>query len=41
VHIEVVVKGVAKSFTSRYLQVWRREPSGWRMASWQSTPVPA
>jgi ketosteroid isomerase-like protein len=40
VAIEVVVKGITKSFTSRYLQVWRREAGGWRMASWQSTPVP-
>jgi hypothetical protein len=40
VAIEVIVKGTTKSFTSRYLQVWRREAGGWRMASWQSTPVP-
>jgi len=41
VRIQVVVKGGAKDFVSRYLQVWRREPQGWRMASWQSTLVPA
>jgi ketosteroid isomerase-like protein len=41
VRIDVVARGNAKSFTSRYLQVWRRESSGWRMASWQSTLVPA
>jgi hypothetical protein len=41
VRIEVVVKGTHKAFTSRYLQVWRREGAAWRMASWQSTPVPA
>ena len=40
VRIQVVVKGTAKDFVSRYLQVWRRGPDGWRMASWQSTPVP-
>ncbi|MEI7447294.1 MAG: nuclear transport factor 2 family protein [Burkholderiales bacterium] len=41
VRIQVVAKGAAKDFVSRYLQVWRREPQGWRMASWQSTLVPA
>lgn len=41
VRIQVVVKGTMKEFVSRYLQVWRRDPSGWRMVSWQSTPVPA
>lgn len=41
VRIQVVVKGTPKDFVSRYLQVWRREGDGWRMASWQSTPVPA
>lgn len=39
VRIQVVVKGAAKDFTSRYLQVWRRDGSGWRMTSWQSTPM--
>jgi ketosteroid isomerase-like protein len=39
VRIQVVVKGATKDFVSRYLQVWRRGESGWRMASWQSTPV--
>lgn len=38
--IQVVVKGTTKDFVSRYLQVWRRGPRGWQMASWQSTPVP-
>jgi ketosteroid isomerase-like protein len=41
VRIDVVVKAGPKSFVSRYLQVWRRGPSGWQMVSWQSTPVPA
>lgn len=41
VRIQVVAKGVEKDFVSRYLQVWRREGGAWRMASWQSTPVPA
>jgi ketosteroid isomerase-like protein len=41
VRIEVVVKGTPKAFTSRYLQVWRRGPQGWQVASWQSTLVPA
>lgn len=41
VRIQVVVKGAEKDFKSRYLQVWRRDASGWRMASWQSTPMPA
>jgi hypothetical protein len=37
----VALKGTDKDFVSRYLQVWRREAGGWRMASWQSTLVPA
>ncbi len=41
VRIQVVVKGTPKDFVSRYLQVWRRDADGWRMVSWQSTPVPA
>lgn len=41
VAIEVIVKGTPKAFTSRYLQVWRREGGTWRIASWQSTPLPA
>ena len=41
VRIEVIAKGAAKDFVSRYLQVWRRENGAWRMASWQSTLVPA
>ena len=41
VRIDVIVRGTPKEFVSRYLQVWRRDASGWRMASWQSTPVPA
>lgn len=39
-HIQVVVKGTTKDFVSRYLQVWRKGPQGWQMASWQSTLVP-
>jgi len=41
VRIEVLVKGTPKDFVSRYLQVWRRDESGWRMVAWQSTPMPA
>jgi ketosteroid isomerase-like protein len=41
VRIQVVVKGTPKDFVSRYLQVWRRDADGWKMVSWQSTPVPA
>jgi len=39
VQIEVKVQGTAKTIQSRYLQVWTRGPKGWRMASWQSTPL--
>jgi hypothetical protein len=41
VRIQVVARGADKDFVSRYLQVWRREGGAWRMASWQSTLVPA
>lgn len=39
--IEVRVQGTPKSIATRFLQVWRRSADGWRMASWQSTPIPA
>lgn len=39
--IQVMARGTMKDFVSRYLQVWRRGPQGWQMASWQSTLVPA
>ena len=41
VRIEVEVKGTSKVVMSRYLQVWARRAGGWRMVSWQSTPIPA
>lgn len=41
VQIDVVVKGTTKKVMSRYLAVWRRESGSWRMAAWQSTPIPA
>ncbi|HVL59216.1 MAG TPA: hypothetical protein VM491_22210, partial [Burkholderiaceae bacterium] len=39
--IDVSVQGRRKTVYSRYLQVWRRGPQDWQMASWQSTPLPA
>jgi len=41
VKIDVVARGNAKQFTSRYLQVWRREQGVWKLAALQSTPLPA
>jgi ketosteroid isomerase-like protein len=41
VKIDVVARGTPKQFTSRYLQVWRRENGAWKLAALQSTPLPA
>ena len=41
VQIDVVVKGTPKKVMSRYLAVWLRQGGVWRMAAWQSTPIPA
>ena len=42
VEIDVVVRDKGrKHFRSRYLQAWALEDGGWRMVSWQSTPLPA
>jgi ketosteroid isomerase-like protein len=41
VQIDVTVKGTVKKITSRYLAVWMRQGGVWRMAAWQSTPIPA
>ena len=40
VQIDVTVKGTAKKVMSRYLAVWLRQGGVWRMAAWQSTPIP-
>jgi hypothetical protein len=37
--IDVVSGGTPRAFVSRYLQVWVQGADGWRMASWQSTPL--
>ena len=41
VRIDVTVKGTPKTVMSRYLAVWMRQGGVWRMAAWQSTPIPA
>lgn len=41
VRIEVTVKGTPKVVMSRYLAVWLRQAGVWRLAAWQSTPIPA
>lgn len=41
VAIDVVAKGNPKVFTSRFLQVWRREGGAWKLVALQSTPLPA
>ena len=38
--IHVRVGGADKVVSSRYLQVWARRAGGWKMISWQSTPIP-
>ncbi len=38
--IRVQVGGSDKVVNSRYLQVWARRAGGWKMISWQSTPIP-
>jgi ketosteroid isomerase-like protein len=40
VKIDVIARGTPKQFTSRYLQVWRREAGAWKLAALQSTPLP-
>lgn len=40
VRIDILVDGAAKILNSRFTDVWIRGPQGWRMAAWQSTPVP-
>ena len=38
--INVRVAGTDKLVKSRYLQVWAKRADGWKMISWQSTPIP-
>lgn len=38
--ITVKVAGADKVIMSRYLQAWARRANGWKMVSWQSTPIP-
>jgi len=38
--IHVRVSSADKVVNSRYLQVWARRAGGWKMVSWQSTPIP-
>jgi len=41
VRIDILVDGAPKILNSRFTDVWIMGPQGWRMAAWQSTPVPA
>jgi hypothetical protein len=41
IQIDLLLKGVPKSFVSRYLQVWAKRSGEWQMVAWQSTPVPS
>jgi hypothetical protein len=36
-----VIEGKPTLLNSRYTDVWRKEPKGWQMVAWQSTPIPA
>lgn len=37
----VYVNGVAIALCNRALAVWSRQPEGWQLVSFQSTPIPA
>jgi len=41
VRIDIIVDDTAKVLNSRFTNVWVKGPQGWRMAAWQSTPLPA
>ncbi len=41
VSIDILVDSAPKFLNSRFTDVWIKGPQGWRMAAWQSTPVPA
>lgn len=40
IRIDVDVGPVEKHVQARYLAVWLREKGAWRLAAWQSTPIP-
>lgn len=40
VFIDVDVDGVPKSLANALVNVWVKSAAGWRMAAWQSTPIP-
>lgn len=35
-----MVDGVERWLDNRFLSVWTRSASGWRMAAWSSSPIP-
>lgn len=39
--LKAVVDGAARVLDNRFLSVWKREISGWKMVAWASTPIPA
>ena len=39
--LEVQVAGTPKTLNNRFITVWSKQPSGWQMTAWQSTPIPA
>ena len=39
-HIDVDVDGTPKALANVFLNVWVKNPSGWQMTAWASTPVP-
>ena len=41
VRIDILIDGTAKILNSRFTDVWIKGAKGWRMAAWQSTPIPA
>lgn len=39
--LKAVVDGIDRILDNRFLSVWKREISGWKMVAWASTPIPA
>jgi hypothetical protein len=38
--LQAIVDGMSRRLDNRFLSVWLREGSDWRMLAWASTPIP-